>query len=365
MKSICLFTSLLLFIACNGQVMETAPQSTASKHRKMVKTQGTNKFANVHCILQDRSGNIWFATSGEGVYKYDGDFFTNYTEKDGLCSNSIGSMIEDKYGNIWFGALKSGLCRFDGKTFTHVSFSNDSGGDFYRPGAEQKAKPEPGVWSMFQDKSGKIWLGTITDGVFCFDGTSFRRFLHNDEVKNDAGLVLNAVTGFAEDNKGNIWFTTWFEGICRYDGKSIVNFKPNGEVWFGGLLVDKIGGIWFGRRDKGICHYDGKTFTNILQHGILDSCWTSPMAEDRDGNIWICSEFGDMTRRDTIGGLWRYSPAAATKGLDPFTNFTTRDGLCNMTVFTGLIDKKGILWIGTRGIGLNSFDGKKFINYME
>src|SRR5688572_7625628 len=34
---------------------------------------------SVHCQLQDKAGNLWFSTGGEGVYRFDGASFTNFT----------------------------------------------------------------------------------------------------------------------------------------------------------------------------------------------------------------------------------------------------------------------------------------------
>jgi ligand-binding sensor domain-containing protein len=43
------------------------------------------------------------------------------------------------------------------------------------------------VWSMMQDKNGTIWFGT-DDGVYCYDGKAFSRFLDNQTVINKDSL---------------------------------------------------------------------------------------------------------------------------------------------------------------------------------
>lgn len=171
--------------------------------------------------------------------------------KDGL-SNSASSMLQDKKGNIWF-ATFFGLSRFDGKTFSHIPYTNFSS-----------------VYSMLEDKSGKLWLST-REGVYCYDGKAFTSFLDNQSVINSNGLRLERVNRMLEDKHGNIWFATCAEGVCRYDGKSKINYKPNDEEYFCGLLEDKNGNIWVGGRNKGVWRYEGETFTNILQNGRFDS----------------------------------------------------------------------------------------------
>jgi hypothetical protein len=57
---------------------------TASSHGQsqpmIVKTQGSNLFANVNCAMQDKAGHLWFGTTGEGIYRYDGKAFTDSSE---------------------------------------------------------------------------------------------------------------------------------------------------------------------------------------------------------------------------------------------------------------------------------------------
>lgn len=83
----------------------------------------TEPYNNIRCILQDRTGNFWFATDGEGVCRYDGTSFTYFTRKDGLSSNFVRSIQEDRRGNIWFGT-RDGVCRYDGKSFTAFTVAN-------------------------------------------------------------------------------------------------------------------------------------------------------------------------------------------------------------------------------------------------
>ncbi len=357
-----IYSMLLVFIfftSCNAQ-NKVQPQQIVSKPKaitgeqpKIVKTQGTDQYSNVHCALQDKVGNFWFGTTGEGVYRYDGKSFINFTKKDGLSSNYVYSVLEDKAGSIWFGT-KAGLCRYDGKAITGVSIS------------VANRVNSPGVWCMLQDKTGELWFCT-GDGVFLYNGKSFTRFLDNNGIINKDGLNLKQVSSMMEDKTGNIWFTTWFEGVCRYDGKSIISFKPNGEVWFATIFEDKSGSIWIGRRSNGVCRYNGKTFTNsFTSTETFNSCCVQAIAEDKWGNIWFGTEFSNLGTRENFGGVWCYNPPTSlTPSINTFSNFTMKDGLSNNGVFCILQDKSGNLWFGTRGMGLCRYDGKAFTSFSE
>ncbi|RYD78437.1 MAG: hypothetical protein EOP53_11215 [Sphingobacteriales bacterium] len=360
-----LFSVIIFFCSCSAQTKTNSPKENISKFEtkeskqpRIKKPKDASKYDNIGKGLVDHKGNLWVGVSKNGIYVYDGKLFTHFTEEDGLCSNNIFSLFEDKAGNMWVGT-SSGLCRFDGEKFTKIPLGITNGLYVSRFKTTQKNMPEKNaVWSMMQDKTGKIWFGTYGDGIYCYDGKSFSHFLHNDQVINQSNLALNAANSIIEDRNGNIWFATWFEGICRYDGKALTNFTPNGEVWYSSLLEDKNGNIWTGRRSKGAVMYDGKAFQNILQNGVFDSCGVGPMMQDKAGNIWFGSEHGDMTKREILGGVWRYDGKT-------FKNFTLDDGLSNMATFFVLEDKTGNIWVGTRNMGLCRFDGKTFTQFTE
>src|SRR5688572_13317824 len=100
------FLTMLSFgTSCNGQVKKDLPKEKVSESRiisprqqKLIKTQSLNKGDNVHCSLQDKAGNLWFGTTGDGVYKYDGKSFTQFTATNELNSNTVWHILEDKNG---------------------------------------------------------------------------------------------------------------------------------------------------------------------------------------------------------------------------------------------------------------------------
>jgi len=315
--------------------------------------------------LQDKSGNLWFGTTGEGVYRYDGKSFTNFTEKDGLSSNTVWSVYEDKAGYLWFGTA-DGVSRYDfsaslkpgSKAFTALRMTAASVGDF-NPiiPANDSLSHKNAVWSILQDRTGNFWFGT-DEGVFRYDGKSFARFLHDGNVINKNGLHLKAISSIVEDKSGNIWFASWLrEGVVRYDGKALTGFKPNGDDMVHSILEDKSGNIWFGTRDHGASRYDGKTFTGFADIGIFSTSSVYSMAEDKSGNIWFATESGSGEAGED-GGVWRYDGKS-------FARLTTKEGLSHNGVFCIVEDKSGNLWFGTRGMGLCRYDGKNFTDFME
>jgi ligand-binding sensor domain-containing protein len=352
---------LIFLTSCNGQTKtqsETTsvsiPKTTSIGQPKLIKTQGSKIGDEVRCALQDKAGNLWFGTTGEGVYRYDGKLFIQYTIKAGLSSNTVWSVLEDKTGNIWFGTT-DGLCRYDGKNIIPVPISGnfiptESSNDYYTDWSKKNT-----VWSMLQDRSGRIWYGT-GDGVYCYDGSTFTRFLDNFTLINKDGLHLKMVDCILEDKNGNIWFASGMppggEGVCLYDGKSITSYKPNGDGWIRNMIEDKNGNIWFSGRSHGNFIYDGKTFINFAEKvGIGNS-----ILSDKAGNIWFTGEEGDNL--ESVGGIWRYDG-------NTFKNFTMKDGMGKYFVWCMIEDRKGNIWIGTRNTGLYRYDGETFTSFSE
>lgn len=343
-----------LLVVCSAALGQTdkaiGGQSYTSRKAKLTKTQGSHENQNIHCSLQDRNGNLWFGTTGEGVYRYDGKEFFQYTEKDGLSNNIVYSILEDTSGNIWFGT-DDGTSLYDGNRISRVPFTQTN-----TTGLE-KEKPlfRNTVWSIFQDKRGSIWFGTSED-LYCYDGKSFRRFLDISYAMNTEDLQLKWIQCLYEDSNGIIWMGSGpmaMEGIIRYDGKSVSSYKPNGEGWIRYILEDKDKNIWFGGRARGNFIYDGKRFINFTEKTGIGN----PLLKDNNGGIWFSGE-EKLGTIENEGGIWRYEGHS-------FRNYTAGDGIGKYFAWNMLEDKKGNIWIGTRNCGLYCYDGKSFTAFSE
>ncbi len=299
-------------------------------------------------IFQDRDGNMWFGTQGEGVGRYDGKWLTYFTEKDGLGGNVVRSMAQDKEGNIWLGT-SGGVTRYDGKTFTNFN--------------EQDGLLHHDVWSILIDRTGKIWVGTFsgvsyltptTEGASSWSFTTFS-IPPADTINSSIGVRSQKVIwSMMEDRAGNIWFATNGGGAYRYDGKSLTHITRKDGLTDNSvqtILEDKKGNIWFATRYKGVSRYDPAmaigpgAFTNFTTKEGLPTNAVYALCEDNNGNIWI----------GTLGeGALRYDGKT-------FTNVKEKQGLTRNHVQSIYQDRNGTLWFGFSG-GLFRLDGKVFIN---
>ena len=354
-----LFFTLSFTSSCNGQVKNDLPKDSLSKARyepnfipsgqpitnaadydpyfTETKTINTSYGSQsiTRNIVQDRNGHFWLA-SWEGIIRYDGTTFTNFTNKDSLRRYRAFSVLEDKAGNIWFGTIGAGVYRYDGHSFTNFT--------------TKQGLVHDKVGCILEDKKGNIWFGTM-GGVSRYDGHSFRNFTTED------GLANNDINSIIEDKTGKFWFGARGES-CTFDGKSFTKLINNEGLAFKNIrsiIEDKNGNIWVGGQD-GLNRYEPsadnagkKSFTNITPNFV------GYIFEDKKGDIWISVSEGSSYKMV----LSRYDKKYLPFEQSNLTPIKKQNG----QVFGILEDTKGNIWFGTEN-GVSYYDGKTFTNFL-
>ena len=217
-------------------------------------------------MLEDRGGDIWFATFG-GPIRYDGQVFTNFAEEVGLPQRRIFSLLEDRAGVLWFGSITGGASRYDGKSVRNFTKSN--------------GLPSNDVNWIFEDRDGNIWFGT-EKGVSRFAEEELTNFGTKD------GFLHDSVYAITQDAGGKIWFGTQ-GGICFYDGEAFTDFGAQIGRTFSNIrttVVDRGGNVWFGG-EQGAFRYDGKVVTAFTSKNGLTADFVGSMIVDRNGGLWM------------------------------------------------------------------------------
>jgi ligand-binding sensor domain-containing protein len=163
-KILIVFLSLQIS-ACSGQVKEKPVTNTIKNEvsiQKLILNQSTT-FPQIHTNLngmvrefvrsmhQDRKGNYWFGTNGDGIIRYDGQVLEKMTIAGISPYFRVLEIVEDRVGNIWFGTSE-GLIKYDGLKFKTFSIK------------EGLPSKNPEIWGLAIDKKGLIWVGA-TEGV--------------------------------------------------------------------------------------------------------------------------------------------------------------------------------------------------------
>ncbi|OFX36362.1 MAG: hypothetical protein A2X08_14740 [Bacteroidetes bacterium GWA2_32_17] len=77
---------------------------------------------SIKSLFCDNTGNVWIGTTA-GLVKYDGSF-TIYTTTNGLLGNSITALSQDNSNNIWISYSIVGVTRYNGVFFTNFNENN-------------------------------------------------------------------------------------------------------------------------------------------------------------------------------------------------------------------------------------------------
>jgi ligand-binding sensor domain-containing protein len=339
---------ILQISICNGQIKQ---DSVKNKVVNRLKTElpilkQSSLFAQIHTNLngmvrefvrtmhQDKKGNYWFGTNGDGIICYDGKTLEKISIEGLRPFKVVREIVEDKEGNLWFGT-DHGLIKYDGEKFSKYTKKDGLQNDE--------------IWGLTIDKIGLIWVGS-NGGISHFDGKKFTPFLLPDiKVENSKPMLSDKlVFKFLEDRNGTMWFANDGNGIFKYKNGEFThlttkNGLTNNNVF--DILEDKQGNIWIGTFNGGVSKYDGKTYTNFTKDGIIEGLETYNFCEDSKGNIWFMAEGYGVYRFDGTN----------------FTQFTTKDGLTTNVVQSIFEDSKEQLWFGTWQ-GISIYDGQKFMN---
>ncbi|MCB0706273.1 MAG: hypothetical protein KDC34_13225 [Saprospiraceae bacterium] len=356
---------LFIFLSCNGR---KAPQ-LSENNQAVLEHKSTKNYElsdAVRCGFLDSDGIMWFGTNKEGVYRYDGTSFVNFSMQDGLCSNYISCITADNAGNLWFGT-DAGLCRYDKKTFTHIAIPWDENENLWGPGLNANL-----VLSLLNDKKGNIWFGTWGSGAYRFDpleqkdsgAYEFTGFLQNEGAVYDDSLPRNVIQCILEDTEGNIWLTSMsHDGVNRYDGSTFTHFMPSdglSDDMVFSCFQDKTGNLWFGslgNRNGCLDRYDGNIFTHFNEDDGLCSNNVICIYEDSTGKFWLGSGRGE---------LCIFNPNASNeKGEQTFTPFTTLDGRSFEGIRFITEDGLGDIWFGGSFGSLFRYDGTTITDFTQ
>lgn len=113
--------------------------------------------STVYDMCQDKDGFMWFATEN-GLSRYDGTNFVNFTVKDGLADNEILKVYPDSKGRVWIGGFSKEVCfYYKGKIYnkSNCTWINN-------------IKLEGAALSFLEDRSSGILISDF-DNIFHVD----------------------------------------------------------------------------------------------------------------------------------------------------------------------------------------------------
>ncbi len=319
-------------------------------------------------IIAMDSLRLWIGTnSGLNLFHTGTGRSTRFLHDDDLPGsiggNNVWSLHKDRNGTVYAGTLDGGLSRI---------LPQQDGGYRFINHRHDPANPNGishnFIWSIIEDRTGIIWLGTDL-GINKLDpaGAKFRHF--RSEPFDPNSLSNNEVTAIFRDRSGILWIGTR-DGLNRYDERT-GRFRhfwndprdPNSisSDYIRSIHEDRRGRLWIGTNGGGLNMFDRNRnlFHNTRNGRITSSISSNDITrihEDADGILWL----------GTLAGLNRYDPASGTV---KFYAKVANDpaSVSHDYVYSICETKDGTMWIGTLGGGLNTFDRTTgtFVHYME
>ncbi len=319
----------------------------------------------VYTIAQDKRGLMWFGTNDK-LNMYNGYDFTVYAhdpeDPASISSNSASNIYIDSSDNVWIGTWGGGLIKFDYSKQRFTTYKYDTN--------DPTSISDNRVQTVFEGNSGILWVGTYEGGLNKFDKNSgtFTRYQH--DPSNPNSISHNRIWGICDDKKGNLIIAT-SDGLSYFDVENEVferfYHQPDNETSIASSSVrtvqrGKNGRIWIGTA-RGISLFDAEdgSFRNYIPDNEkfhlppdVDTNITSTILEDDSGRLWV----------GTAHGLFKFNIEEKEFVHHYQANPVDSTSLGHNNVRDIYQDRSGVIWIGTRGGGINKFNPNTVFSYM-
>ncbi len=287
----------------------------------------------VHNLIFDHDGNLWVATSGNGIFRIGGDLVDHYGRADGLAGDSVAALFEDREGILWAATPGEGIDKFRDPPIASFSTLEGLGNalpqgilasrdgtiwvanlgsldHIEKNGTISSIRTRDGlpgnrVASMLEDRAGNMWVG-VDDGLYLFKNGRFRPIPRPD--REPLGLVV----GLTEDIDRNIWAECFSKPpkLVRIRDFQVGEEFPATRVPTGRILApDPQGGIWIGTlkgdlalfRNGVLKQFPLNAKGDVVNRQIIADADGSVLAGSADGLVGIRE--GKVQRMTTKNGL--------------------------------------------------------------
>ncbi|WP_010181494.1 hybrid sensor histidine kinase/response regulator transcription factor [Aquimarina agarilytica] len=304
---------------------------------------------DVNSICQDNNGFIWLATH-DGLNKYDGYSFITYRSsaenEQSLPTNLINKLVVDNDGFIWTLNTDMGISRFDPRTETAVNFRNN-------PNDEHSINSNR-VLSMYIDHQNRLWIITPL-GVDVLNINALPnevKFEHYYDIpgKTNSNYEFGFTTSIFQDSKEQIWIGSrsgLYKAFTNDRGKmTFINVTEQEGLWkevvITKVIEDNYGGILAAAPESLFYKKDALSKFELVDQGTFIN-----FAIDTDNKLWAGSPDGLF--------CFKYDPVGKKfydkKGFK--SDIINLKSINRNTIRDVFIDRSNVVWIGTKGGGVN------------
>lgn len=363
-------------------------------------------------MIRGEDGTIWMVTApGLVQWTPQTNRFSYFSVKAFLAdypvfANSLeqGAGFLDQNGRLWFGSLNA-LLVFDTQETSEAQTDYPLALAWHTKMNDLPGDLHPAIASLYEDKSGVVWLGSNGLGLFKYHSNN-QRFVHHQ--LEAIAPSIPSIRAICESDDGAVWIATSSYRFFQFNRETRqINFvkinqidRPRYEGYALSIYPDSRGNLWVDNI-TGVTRLTLKDGTVAKQTNFtLLSEEGNPLKiydiqEGLDGRVWFISQntFGWIDQASgifngqpylppsidgnnirnfpcihpnmdgtfwlgTVDGLKHYDPQ--TKQFTSYRNDPADHNSLSSNIIRSILadpsQPEQVLWIGTAGGGLNRFD---------
>ncbi len=357
--------SILQLLTDAGGKLWIRPQGTDLARQKDGKFESVRYGpVAITALSKDNHDGVLVSDIAQGTFR----FMEDQVQKLGPASPPVISLAETADGKIWMGTLGDGLFLLRGGRVAQV----------------KAGLPDRKINCLLAIGSDELWVGTDT-GLYRGNGTGFRR----RELPSFLGMVQ--VLSLLRDRDSNIWVGTT-RGLLRINAKGVSFSEENELRGDGGINVlfeDREGNLWMGGarglgriRDSAFVTYSSVSDRRFEHNG--------PVYVDPEGRTWLAPAQGGLyvLQNGRVQPVTSIPPNEVVYSISGRTDavwvgrqrrgltrlrfrnrarasqsYTEANGLAQNSVYAVYESRDGSVWAGTLNGGVSKFKDGHFTTY--
>lgn len=258
--------------------------------------------------------SIWIGFSNQGLDRFKNDRFDHLNEDYGLLSNHITSIRFDNQGNGYVGT-EYGLSILMPRIVDVIDEST-------------KNFPLVETFSVDQDSTGKIYVGTISGGLMVYENGVWENIRFSSESTSESVSVIKI------SDKDYNYVVTSEHGLVKYKNEEVIAELSQSSGLTSNYIVcleeDKDKNLWVGTWDGfNIIDKEWNITDTLTINDPVPGEECLNMISDSEGDIWIAT---------TNNGLFEM------RGREVLSHYNTSNGLLSNRVYGLAVDSNNDIW---------------------
>lgn len=294
-------------------------------------------------LYEDDAGRLWIGTQDAGLSVFERGSFRHLPICDGVCQ--VNDILQGPDKALWV-ATNIGLLKMDPASQRAVWIQRAAGSGYSRLASDRRGRiyvgGYGGLWGVVGRKlesisppSGDISIVLLKRSDDDLLVGTLRDLYRYDPVRRQWRPMGIGRPAYAARSANGQWWVSLESGqVLRQDGTGTWRDVPELAVGITSLAWDDEGNLWVGSGSKGLLRVREPMFGLLSVPHLQANVAGRAVVADGLGGLWFGSDCGPLLH-------WRHDGAMQKQPLKP--------ALENDCVNSLLLDREGVLWVGTSG----------------